>query len=96
LPRRDFGCPRDTAQADCGQIASLKDDISMIGAPARKLFGSANDRRIKVNAINLLEGEVAELPDEQLRIRTDAFKQQLEAGKTQVAAQSPLSRTTFQ
>ena len=40
----------------------------MIGALARKLFGSANDRRVKgyqsrVNAINALEPEVAALSD---------------------------------
>ena len=43
----------------------------MIGAPARKFFGSANDRRVKgyqsrVNAINALEGEVSKLSDEDL------------------------------
>jgi preprotein translocase subunit SecA len=59
----------------------------MIGALARKLFGSANDRRIKsyqprVNAINALEPEIAKLSDEALRARTVEFKQQLEAGKT--------------
>ena len=59
----------------------------MIGALARKLFGSANDRRIKsyqprVSAINALEGDVAKLSDEALRARTDEFKKQLEEGKT--------------
>ena len=55
----------------------------MIGALARKLFGSANDRRIKsyqprVNAINALEAEVAKLTDEQLKARTVEFRKQLE------------------
>ncbi|MGE0752930.1 MAG: preprotein translocase subunit SecA [Variibacter sp.] len=59
----------------------------MIGAIARKLFGSANDRRIKsfqprVNAINALEPELAALSDEALRARTEMFKQQLADGKT--------------
>ncbi len=59
----------------------------MIGALARKLFGSANDRRVKgyqsrVNAINALEPEVAALSDEALRARTTEFKQQLADGKT--------------
>src|SRR3984885_6533293 len=59
----------------------------MIGALARKFFGSSNDRRIrsmqpKVDAINALEGEVAALSDEALRLRTDAFKKELAAGKT--------------
>ncbi|WP_458759345.1 preprotein translocase subunit SecA [Afipia sp. TerB] len=59
----------------------------MIGALARKLFGSANDRRVKgyqsrVNAINALEPEVSALSDEALRARTAEFKQQLAEGKT--------------
>src|SRR5262245_59406615 len=59
----------------------------MIGALARKLFGSANDRRIKsyqprVNAINALEGEVTKRSDEARRARTDEFKKQLEEGKS--------------
>ena len=59
----------------------------MIGALARKLFGSANDRRIKayqsrVDAINALEPEIAALSDEALKARTAAFKQQLAEGKT--------------
>ena len=50
----------------------------MIGALARKFFGSANDRRIKgyqsrVNAINALEGELAKLSDEALKARTGEF-----------------------
>jgi preprotein translocase subunit SecA len=59
----------------------------MFGAIAKKIFGSANDRRVKgyapkVNAINALEAELAALTDEQLRARTDAFKAELAAGKT--------------
>jgi len=59
----------------------------MIGALARKFFGSANDRRVKgyqsrVNAINALEGEVAALSDEALKARTAEFRQQLAEGKT--------------
>jgi preprotein translocase subunit SecA len=59
----------------------------MIGAFARKLFGSPNDRRIKgyqsrVDAINALEPEVAALSDEALKARTAEFKQQLADGKT--------------
>src|SRR5580698_5259451 len=57
----------------------------MIGAVARKLFGSSNDRRIRafrprVDAINALEKELAELSDEALRARTDEFKKQLAEG----------------
>ncbi len=59
----------------------------MLGAVARKLFGTANDRRIRgyqprVAAINALEPELAKLTDEQLRARTAEFKKQLEEGKT--------------
>jgi preprotein translocase subunit SecA len=51
----------------------------MIGAVARKLFGSANERRIRsyqprVAEINALEKELEALSDEALRARTDAFK----------------------
>ncbi|CAH1650581.1 protein translocation ATPase [Hyphomicrobiales bacterium] len=59
----------------------------MLGAIAKKIFGSANDRRLKtytakVQAINALEPELAALSDEQLRARTEEFRQQLAAGKT--------------
>ncbi|MET0709020.1 MAG: preprotein translocase subunit SecA, partial [Tardiphaga sp.] len=57
----------------------------MIGALARKFFGSANDRRIKayssrVEAINALEPEIAALSDEALKARTAEFKAQIAAG----------------
>src|SRR5690606_18610615 len=59
----------------------------MLGAVARKLFGSANDRRVKsymprVAAINALEAELAKLTDDELRARTSAFRQELAQGKT--------------
>src|SRR4051794_11869991 len=59
----------------------------MIGALARKIFGSANDRRIKgyqsrVDAINALEPELVALTDEALKARTDEFRKQLAEGKT--------------
>ncbi|MFA6264506.1 MAG: DEAD/DEAH box helicase, partial [Pseudolabrys sp.] len=59
----------------------------MIGAVARKLFGSANERRIRsylprVKAINALEPEVAALSDEALKARTAEFRKQLADGKT--------------
>jgi preprotein translocase subunit SecA len=58
----------------------------MIGALARKFFGSANDRRVKgyqsrVNAINALEPELVALSDEALKARTAEFREQLAAGK---------------
>src|SRR5207237_5301791 len=59
----------------------------MIGAVARKLFGSSNDRRIRayrrrVDEVNALEAELEALSDEALRARTDAFKQQLAEGQS--------------
>ena len=57
----------------------------MLGSLARKIFGSANDRRLKtygpkVAAINALEPEIAALSDEALRARTDDFRAQLATG----------------
>ncbi|TAK47458.1 MAG: preprotein translocase subunit SecA [Xanthobacteraceae bacterium] len=59
----------------------------MIGALARKLFGSANDRRVKsyqprVVAINALEDELAALGDAELRARTEHFRKELADGKS--------------
>jgi preprotein translocase subunit SecA len=59
----------------------------MLGALARKFFGSANDRRIKgyqsrVDAINALEPEIAALSDDALKARTAEFRKQLADGKT--------------
>jgi preprotein translocase subunit SecA len=59
----------------------------MIGAVARKLFGSSNDRRIRsyrprVDAINALEQELEQLSDDKLRARTEDFKKQLAEGAT--------------
>ncbi len=58
----------------------------MIGALARKIFGSANDRRVRayqprVEEINALEPELAKLSDEALRARTEEFRKQVAAGK---------------
>jgi preprotein translocase subunit SecA len=57
----------------------------MFGAVARRLFGSANDRRIRsyqprVDEINALEDEIAKLSDEALRARTDEFKKEIAEG----------------
>ena len=59
----------------------------MIGGVARKLFGSANDRRIRsyrprVEEVNALEKELEQLSDEALRARTDMFKKQIAEGQT--------------
>src|SRR5580700_5726449 len=61
------------------------EDPGMFGAVARRLFGSANDRRIRsyqprVDEINALEDEIAKLSDEALRARTDEFKKQIADG----------------
>ncbi|MBT6137665.1 MAG: preprotein translocase subunit SecA [Rhodospirillaceae bacterium] len=57
----------------------------MFGAIAKSLFGSENDRLMKrlqghAEAINALEPEVEALSDEQLRARTDEFRQKLANG----------------
>jgi preprotein translocase subunit SecA len=58
----------------------------MFGAVARKIFGSANERRIRayrprVDAINTMEGELEQLSDDALRARTEAFRKELADGK---------------
>ena len=57
----------------------------MLGALARRLFGSANDRYVKslgpiVSAINEIEPQLAAMSDDELRARTALFKQQLADG----------------
>ncbi len=57
------------------------------GGIARKIFGSANDRRVKatrprVEQINALEPEMQALTDEQLRNKTVEFRAQLANGAT--------------
>ncbi|HEX9837200.1 MAG TPA: preprotein translocase subunit SecA, partial [Alphaproteobacteria bacterium] len=58
----------------------------MIGALARQLFGSANDRYVKrlakaVEAINALEPEIEKLSDEELRARTEWLKKRHQDGE---------------
>jgi preprotein translocase subunit SecA len=57
----------------------------MLGALARRLFGSANDRYVKslgpiVSAVNELEPQLETMSDDELRARTQQFKQQLADG----------------
>ncbi|MBN9246288.1 MAG: preprotein translocase subunit SecA, partial [Hyphomicrobium sp.] len=57
------------------------------GGLASKIFGSSNERRVKgfrsrVAAINALEPELQDLSDEELRARTEQFRQQLNDGKS--------------
>jgi preprotein translocase subunit SecA len=59
----------------------------MLDTVLKRMFGSANDRRLKgyrpkIAEINALEPEFAALTDEQLRAKTDAFRAGLAAGKT--------------
>ncbi len=59
----------------------------MLGALAKRLFGSANERFLKgldsdVAAISALEPELEALDDARLRARTDALRQRLTAGES--------------
>jgi preprotein translocase subunit SecA len=59
----------------------------MIGALARRVFGSANDRYIKslqslVDEVNAAEPALAALSDDDLRARTAALKERLAQGET--------------
>jgi preprotein translocase subunit SecA len=59
----------------------------MLGAVAKAIFGSSNDRYVKqtlkvVDKINALEDELAALSDEDLKGQTQIFRNRLEAGET--------------
>ena len=59
--------------------------LSTIGGFAAKLFGSSNERRVKVyrprvEAINALEPEIKSLSDSELKARTETFRRQLQDG----------------
>ena len=59
----------------------------MLGAIAKSIFGSSNDRYVKsldkiVQTINALEPQIEALTDEELAGQTDKFREQLAAGKT--------------
>ena len=59
----------------------------MLGAIARRLFGSANERYVKtlhadVDAINGMESELEALSDDALRARTPALRLRVENGET--------------
>ncbi|WP_068310534.1 preprotein translocase subunit SecA [Polycladidibacter hongkongensis] len=56
-----------------------------LGSLARKIFGSANDRKVKalrqkVEKINALEPEMQALSDDELKAKTDDFRKQLADG----------------
>ena len=59
----------------------------MFGSLAKKIFGSANDRRLKtyaprVKEINALEPVFEKLTDDELRAQTEKFRAELKEGKT--------------
>ena len=59
----------------------------MLGAIAKSLFGSANDRYVKgllkiVDKINAFEPQISPMSDEELRGQTLKFRERLEAGET--------------
>ncbi|TVQ54761.1 MAG: preprotein translocase subunit SecA, partial [Rhodobacteraceae bacterium] len=59
----------------------------MLGVLARKVLGTANDRKIKpkwrvVERINALEPQMAALSDEDLRGKTEAYRARLAKGET--------------
>ena len=59
----------------------------MLGAIAKAIFGSSNDRYVKsldkiVRQINAFEPTIAALTDEELAAQTDKFRRQLDEGKT--------------
>ncbi|MEQ8817407.1 MAG: preprotein translocase subunit SecA [Thalassobaculum sp.] len=58
----------------------------MLGAIAKALFGSQNDRILKglqkpVAAVNAFEPEISALSDDDLKAKTGAFKRRIEAGE---------------
>jgi len=59
----------------------------MFGLSLKRLFGSANDRKLRpyrplVEAVNAREAETTALSDDQLRARTVAFRERLANGET--------------
>ena len=59
----------------------------MIGAIAKRVFGSSNDRLVKklektVQQVNAFEPMIEALSDAELAAQTDKFRGQLEQGKT--------------
>ena len=59
----------------------------MLGKVFKKVFGSRNERLVKrmhktVERINAFEPELEALNDEELKAKTEAFKERLAAGKT--------------
>jgi preprotein translocase subunit SecA len=65
----------------------VQPEVDMLGALAKRLFGTANDRIVKqmqptVDAVNALEPELEALDDDSLRARTGQLKFRLKEGET--------------
>src|SRR5882762_8494552 len=72
-------------RANTSRLLSPFSEGPMFGALARRLFGSANDRYVKslgpiVAAINEIEPQLEAMSDDELRARTQRFKEQLADG----------------
>ncbi|MDP7009346.1 MAG: preprotein translocase subunit SecA [Phycisphaerales bacterium] len=60
--------------------------VPVVGAVGRKLFGSRNDRLVKrymklVDQVSALESETAVLTDQELRAKTEEFRERIASGK---------------
>ena len=61
--------------------------VPVISSIGKKVFGSRNDRLVKkymrlVDQVSLLEPETRPLTDQQLRAKTDEFRQKIKEGAT--------------
>jgi len=85
--RKPGGSPGEGPERPPLLVGSKKQGFLMFAAFAKKIFGSANDRRLKtlapkVAAINAMEAELAKLSDDEIRGQTAKFRAELAAGKT--------------
>ncbi len=76
---------RGAAVNGIDEVVAGSERSEMLGSYLKKVFGSANDRRLKgyrpkVAAVNALEPEFAALSDEQLRGKTEEFRAAHAAG----------------
>jgi len=60
--------------------------VPIVGTIGRKLFGSRNDRLVKrymklVDQVSALEAETIVLTDQELRAKTDEFRERIANGK---------------
>ena len=61
--------------------------MALIGGMAKRLFGTSNDRFVRsldgrVDAVNAVEAEFEKLSDDQVRAKTDEFRQRLGSGES--------------